>query len=47
MKDYLTEDFLIENSDLFLKNALFDELVKYARFKDYMDLLVLLKLNEN
>lgn len=47
MKNYLTEDFLIENSDLFLKNALFDELVKYARFKDYMDLLVLLKLNEN
>lgn len=47
MKDYLTEDFLIENSDLFLKNALFDKLVKYARFKDYMDLLVLLKFNEN
>jgi hypothetical protein len=46
MKDYLSEEFLIENADLFLKNALFDDLVKYARFKDYMELLVLLKLNE-
>ena len=47
MKDYLSEGFLIENTDLFLKNALFDDLVKYGRFKDYMDLLVLLKFNDH
>jgi hypothetical protein len=46
MKDYLSEQFLMENLELFLQNALFDEVVKYARFKDYMDLLVLLKFND-
>jgi len=47
MKDLLSEDFLSENSDLFMEAALFSDLVRYARRNNYMDLLLLLKLNEN
>jgi len=45
MKDLLSEEFLEENFDLFKQNALFSEVVAYARLNNYTDLLLLLKLN--
>jgi hypothetical protein len=45
MKDFLDEQFLLENVPLFLGSGLSGELAKYARSRDYMSVLIVLKLN--
>jgi len=44
MKDHLDENFLMENTELFMNNGLSGELAKYARQREYKSLMILLRL---
>jgi hypothetical protein len=44
MKDYLDEEFLMENVEHFKRNGLVGELATYARSHEYNSLLIMLKL---
>lgn len=45
MKDYLEEDFLSENADLFINEGMKVDLANYARKRDYNSILIMLKLS--
>jgi hypothetical protein len=46
VKDFLSEEFLLQYIDIFKDNAVIEEVIKYARFKEYNNILLALKLTE-
>jgi hypothetical protein len=46
VKDYISEEFILQHLELFKGNALTNEVAKYARFKEYNNVILALKLTE-